>query len=70
MAFFDLQEAPMADDNGFFDIRKGELRIKPAGIFVISCADGFYADARKDAFLVKKAVKQFFIYFSMMRGRE
>jgi hypothetical protein len=68
MAFFDPQEAPLAGGNGFFGIRKGELRIKPAGGFVISCADGFYADARKDTFLVKKAVKQFFIYFSMMRG--
>jgi len=68
MAFFDPQEAPLAGGNGFFGIRKGELRIKPAGSFVISCADGFYADARKDTFLVKKAVKQFFIYFSMMRG--
>ena len=55
MAFFDPQEAPLAGGNGFFGIRKGELRIKPAGSFVISCADGFYADARKDTFLVKKA---------------
>jgi hypothetical protein len=32
MAFFGLQEAPLAGDNGFFGIRKGELRIKPAGV--------------------------------------
>ena len=68
MAFFNPQEVTLAGGNGFFGIRKGDLRIKPADSFVISCADRFYADARKDTFLVKKAVKQFFIYFSMMRG--
>ena len=63
MAFFDPQEAPLAGGNGFFGIRKGELRIKPAGGFVISCADGFYADARKDTFLVKKLSSNFLFIF-------
>ena len=27
MAFFDPQEAPLAGGNGFFGIRKGELRL-------------------------------------------
>jgi len=45
-----------------------ELRIKPAGVFVISCVNGFYAAARNDVLLAKKAVKKFFTYFSMTRG--
>lgn len=68
MAFFDPQEAFLAGDNGFFSARKGALRIKPAGVFVMSCVDGFYAEARKNIFLAKKVVKQFFTYFSMTRG--
>ena len=69
MAFFGLQEAHLASGNGFFGIRKGELRIKPAGVFVMSCVDEFYAATRKNIFLVKKVVKQFLTYFSMMGGR-
>ena len=68
MAFFGLQEALLAGDNGFFGIRKGELRIKPSGSFVMSCVEGFYTAARKNIFLAKKVVKQFFTYFSMTRG--
>ena len=68
MAFFGLQEALLAGDNGFFGIRKGELRIKPSGSFVMSCVEGFYTTARKNIFLAKKVVKQFFTYFSMTRG--
>jgi hypothetical protein len=63
MAFFDPWEVLLASDNGFYGVLKGELRIKPAGNFVMSCANGFYAAARKGIFLVKKAVKQLFIYF-------
>jgi hypothetical protein len=62
MAFFDPQEAPLAGGNSFFCIRKGDLRIKPAGSFVISCTDGFYADARKDTFLVKKKLSSNFLF--------
>jgi hypothetical protein len=47
-----------------------ELKIKPAGAFVMSCADGFYAAARKDIFLAKKSVKQFFTYFFNVEGSE
>ena len=63
MAFFDPQEAPLAGGNGLFGIRKGELRIKPAGSFVISCAYGFYADARKDTFFGKKSCQAIFYLF-------
>jgi hypothetical protein len=69
MAFFAPQEGFLAGDNGFFSARKGALRIKPAGVSVMSCVDGFYAEARKNIFLAKKVVKQFFTYFSMTRGR-
>jgi hypothetical protein len=32
------------------------------------CVGRFYAIAKNDIFLVEKAVKQFFIYFSMTGG--
>lgn len=70
MAFFDPQEAFLAGDNGFFSARKGALRIKPVGVFVMSCVDEFYAEARKNIFLAKKVVKQFFAYFFNDEGRE
>jgi len=35
----------------------------------MSRVDRFYAIVKKDIFLTEKAVKQFFIYFSMMRAR-
>ncbi|MFI3136845.1 MAG: hypothetical protein QX197_08705 [Methylococcaceae bacterium] len=70
MAFFGLQEAPLAGDNGFFGVRKIELRIKPAGGFVMNCVDEFYAATRKNIFLAKKAIKKYFNYFSMTKGGE
>ena len=68
MAFFGLQEAPLAGDNGFFGVRKIELRIKPVGCFVMNCVDEFYAATRKNIFLAKKSVKKYFNYFSMTKG--
>ena len=70
MAFFGLQKAHLAVDNGFFGLRNIELRIKLAGVFVMSCVDGFYAVTRKNILLMKKAVKQFIIYFSTAAGCE
>ncbi|MFI3185255.1 MAG: hypothetical protein QX198_04675 [Methylococcaceae bacterium] len=70
MAFLGLQEALLAGGNGFFSARKIELRIKPAGVLITNCVDGFYTAARKDIFLVKKAVKKFFTYFFNAEGRE
>jgi hypothetical protein len=69
MAFFDLLKALLVSDNGFFCIQKSELKIKPAGVFVMSCVDEFYPALRKNIFVAKKAVKQYFTYFSMARGR-
>lgn len=57
MAFFDHQEALLGVGNGFFGAQKVGLRIKPAGVFVMSCVDGFYAKVRRNIFLAKKAVK-------------
>ena len=45
-----------------------ELRIKPAGVFVMSCVNEFYAAVRKNIFLAEKAVKQFFTYFFNAHG--
>jgi len=67
MAFFGLQEAHLAGDNDFFGIRMMELRLKSAGVFVMSRADGFYAAERKNIFLSKNPVKQFLISFSLTR---
>ena len=69
MSFFDSQEALLVGNNGFFGIQKGELRIKPADVFVMSCVDEFYVALRKNIFLAKKAVKKIFTYFSMMGER-
>ena len=63
MAFFDRQEVSLVGGNGFFGTLMSELRIKSADSFVISCADGFYADARKDTFLVKKLSSNFLFIF-------
>jgi hypothetical protein len=35
----------------------------------MSCVDEFYPALRKNIFVAKKAVKQYFTYFSMARGR-
>jgi hypothetical protein len=36
----------------------------------MNCVDGFYAALRKNIFLAKKAVKQFFTYFFNDEGSE
>jgi len=63
MAFFDPQEALMTGNNGFFGVRKGELRSKPAGVICNELCRRILRGGKKRYFLVKKAVKQFFIYF-------
>ena len=70
MAFFGLQEAHLAGDNDFFGIRMMELRLKSAGVFVMSCVDGFYAAAIKNIYFVKNVVKKFFTYFFNDEGGE
>jgi hypothetical protein len=63
MAFFDPQEVLLAGGNRFFCIRKGELRIKPAGVICNELCRWILCNRKKDIFLTEKAVKQFFIYF-------
>ena len=70
MAFFGPQEVPLAEDNGFFGIQKGALRIKPAGVFVMSRVDGFYAAARKNIFFGEKSCQVIYYLFFNNEGCE
>lgn len=68
MAFFDPQGALLAGDNAFLGAERVWLRIRPAGVVVMSCVDEFYAVAGKNIFLTEKAVKHFFTYFFNNEG--
>ena len=70
MAFFGLQEAHLAGENRFIDGRKSKLRIKSAGVFSNELRREILLNSKKNYFFVKKAVKQFIIYFPNDEGCE
>jgi len=63
MAFFDLLEAPLACENGFFGYSGSNQGLTPAVPLQGSCLNRFYADVRKGIFLARKPVKRFFNLF-------
>ena len=68
MAFFGLQEALLASGNRLFVFERVRQVLNLLVLIVMRCVGRFYTIAKNDIFLVEKAVKQFFIYFSMTGG--
>ena len=68
MAFFGLQEALLASGNRLFVFERVRQGLNLLVLIVMRCVGRFYTIAKNDIFLVEKAVKQFFIYFSMTGG--
>jgi hypothetical protein len=63
MAFFDPQEALLAGGNRFFCIRKGELRIKPAGVICNELCRWILCNRKKRYFFDGKSCQAIFYLF-------
>jgi len=63
IAFFDLLEALLSNENEFFVSGWLIYGLGLAGSSLMGCLDRFYTYVRNSIFLPKKAVKCFFYFF-------